>query len=283
MQPVTFLFLAFGENTNNHIMGTFAILSIQKYSPKNCQILIYTDKAQYYSFFGDKVSVRNLDEKTLKDWRGSHDFLWRIKIKAMLDSATTDSGHLVYLDMDTYAKEDLTSFFQKLDSGISFMHEKENLLCLDSAKNKQLMWSQTQGKKYSGMLVDKTTSMWNAGLVALPSHNKVKTLESALLCNDEMCEQNVERWLIEQFSLSLALNHTGNLEEGAPWFVHYWGTKEPTLSKINEFLSIQLLTKATLPQILEQINKEQWLSHEKPKPNSHNIWKQLKYFLKDKT
>ena len=257
-------------------MGSFSILSILKFCPPNSQIILYTDKPELYSLFKEKIVFRELNEEILKDWRGSYDFMWRIKIKALLDSANKDPGHLIYLDMDTFAQKDLHSLIAQLDQGRFFMHLRESLLSQDKAKNKQLMWSQVKNKTFAGILVDKNSAMWNAGLVALPERDKVKILEKTLSCNDEMCAQNVERWLIEQFSLSLALAETKKLNEGAEWFIHYWYGKEAMITEINKFLAAQFVQNSNIPQSINQINPQDWVQIGKTKVRvKKKIWKKI--------
>ncbi len=274
MSAVSFLFIDFGPVTNNHFMGSFSILSILKFLPPNSQIILYTDKPELYSFFSDKIVFRELNDKILKDWRGPHDFMWRIKIKALMDSAAKDSGHLIYLDMDTFAQKELNSLVAQLDQGTYFMHLRESLLSQDKAKNKQLMWSQVKNKTFAGLLVDQNSAMWNAGLVALPENQKKQILEKTLKCNDEMCEQNVERWLIEQFSLSLALANTQKLKEGAEWFIHYWYGKDPMMVEINKFLATQFVSKANINHAIEKLKPEDWVHIGKAKAKQKS-WKKF--------
>ncbi len=65
--------------------------------------------------------------------------------------------------------------------------------------------------------------MWNAGVVAIAKSNDVNaTLTQALEACDSMCADQMERKLIEQFSLSLALQ-ANPMNEGKQWFNAFGG------------------------------------------------------------
>ena len=261
MQPTTFLFFAFGANFTNHSMAYFSILTLKKFAPANSHYVMYTDRPDFYQYLSPIMETRLLDEKTLKDWHGPHNFVWRVKIMAMLDSAQKDIGHLVYLDTDTFALESLAPMIAKLESGSNMMHERESLLCEDKAKNKMLMWKQTQNKSFGGMKITNETAMWNAGVIAINSNDKLELITKALKSTDEMCEQQVERWLIEQLSVSLALASSNKLIPADPWIAHYWGNKEGMLRNIQIFLS-QLLQQAIPPSdAIKLINISEWKTH----------------------
>ncbi|MBC7428090.1 MAG: hypothetical protein H7336_05735, partial [Bacteriovorax sp.] len=176
----------------------------------------------------------------------------------MLDSAQKDPGHLIYLDTDTFALKDVSPMIAKLEQGTCFMHVKESLLSVDKAPNKKLMWSQTQNKHFGGMLVNEHSAMWNAGVVAMNADSKVSLLTKALQSTDEMCEQKVEQWLIEQFSISQALSSTGKIEVCNEWIAHYWGHKKEFIHKIDIILSTAFQKKQSLEELENQIDVNVW-------------------------
>lgn len=257
MQPTTFLYFSFGENLNNYTMNNFSMLTIKKLAPANSRFVIYTDKPEYYKC-SPFVEIRILDEKKLKDWKGKHNFLWRVKIMAMLDSAQSDPGHLVYLDSDTIAFKNLDPIIKDLDEGACFMHIKESLLSEDKASHKALMWEQSKNKSFGGMLVDNKSVMWNAGFVAVNEKNKIELLNKALASNDEMCDQGVTQWLIEQFSLSQALVSSNKIKPADKFIAHYWGNKEEWVQNINNFFAKMHLHQCSVDESIKAIDIEVW-------------------------
>lgn len=261
----TFLFFSFGENLNNHTMINFSLLSLKKFAPANSKFLLYTDSPNFYNFISPIIEIRPLSKDTIKNWRGPYDFMWRIKIMAMIDSASKDSGHLIYLDGDTFATTNLDDLILQLDQGKCFMHVEESFLSEDKAAHKSLMWKQTQNKEYGGMLVKKDSAMWNAGIVGLDEKNKLALLNKALLSTDEMCKANVTNWLIEQFSLSQSLASSGNLNPADKWFAHYWGNKEEIIQAINSFFAKTLVKKLSIEEAISSIDMVAWKKLLEPK------------------
>lgn len=258
MQPTTFLYFAFGDNLNNHTMSNFSMLTIKKLAPVNSRFVIYTDRPEFYKWSSSFVETRNLDQSRLKEWKGVHNFVWRVKIMAMLDSAEKDTGHLVYLDSDTMALNDLSGLIQELENNMSYMHLKESLLCEDKAPNKKQMWEQTKNKTFGGLLVDNQSAIWNAGVIAISEKNKVRLLKQALASTDEMCEQKVNQWLIEQLSISQSLASTKNLREASFYFAHYWGNKEEWIQNIEIFFAKTFQQMLSVEEVLSSINLEAW-------------------------
>lgn len=257
MTKTTFLYFTFGDNLNNYTMTNFSMLTIKKLAPANSKFVIYTDKPEYYKY-ADFAEIRLMDANLLKDWKGKHNFLWRVKIKAMLDSAQKDEGHLVYLDGDTIAYKNLDPIIHDLDEGKCFMHIKESRLSQDMAAHKALMWSQVQNKTFGGMLVHDQSFMWNAGFVAVSANNKIEILNKALASNDEMCDQGVTQWLIEQFSLSQALASTNNLRAADRFIAHYWGNKDEWIQNINNFFAKCFLQNLSAIEAIELIDVDKW-------------------------
>jgi hypothetical protein len=258
MTQTTFIYFVFGNNFNNYTMNNFSMLTIKKLAPQNSKFVVYTDRPQFYKCNSSFVETRLMDENKLKDWKGKHNFLWRVKIKAMLDSAQTDAGHIVYLDSDTVAFSDLSPMITEMEKGASFMHLKESLLSEDKASHKSLMWEQTKNKKFGGMLVHEKSAMWNAGVVAINEKDKVRLLNQALSSTDEMCDQNVTQWLIEQFSLSQSLASTNNLKPADQYFAHYWGNKEEWIHKIDVFFSEVFQKGNSVDEVIKDIDIEKW-------------------------
>jgi hypothetical protein len=258
MQPTTFLYLVFGSNTNNHVMTNFSILSLKKQAPANCRFVVYTDKPDHYKFLSSFVETRKLDEKTLADWQGKQSFVWRIKLMAMLDSAEKDTGHLVYMDSDTFALGKLSSMIERLDEGNCLMYSKEGTLAEIKVPSRRLIWKQTKDRIFGDMTVNDTSTIWNAGVVGINEFFRLELITRALASTDQMCEQEIERIHIEQLSLSQALSATRKLESADPWIVHYWNEKEDLTRNIHLFLSNVLLRQHSIEKAMALIDVNHW-------------------------
>jgi lipopolysaccharide biosynthesis glycosyltransferase len=161
-------------------------------------------------------------------------------------------GNLIFIDTDIVCQEDLTDLFVQLASGQCFMHTKEYTLA-SKRGTAQEMWRQARHRTYGSLTVNEESSMWNSGVVAIPDHLWERCLSAALMCCDEMCERGVKPKIIEQFSLSLALEKEQRLMPADQWFIHYWGNKPPWNALIATFLADVLLKQESVETACERM------------------------------
>lgn len=243
------LFLTFGPNIKNHYQANFCILSFLKQREQVNSINIYTDHPEFYTRLGDLVNVVPVTDAQLQEWKGEHDFFWRVKIKAIEDFMLKGGQHpVVYLDSDTFLYQDAASFTQQLSQGIAMMHEQEGKLSELRSKTEKTMWSQVQDKAFGGVTITANSSMWNAGVVAIPVQKNLEAIRLAQNICDDMCAAGVTRRLIEQFAIGVALDHTYGLKPASPWIGHYWSTKDDWNEAITGFFLESLLKSYTLEQ-----------------------------------
>jgi hypothetical protein len=248
------LFLTFGSNIKNHYQANFCMLSFLQQREQVNSIHMYTDHPEFYTHLGEFVNVVPVTEQLLQEWKGEHDFFWRVKIKAIEDFMLKNGQNpVVYLDTDTFLHHDLRSFQQLLAQGIALMHEQEGKLSELGSKTEKTMWSQVQHKAFGGVTIDNGSSMWNAGVVAIPVQKNLEAIRLALQICDDMCAAGVTRRLIEQFALSVALDKTYGLQAASPWIGHYWSTKEDWNEAITAFFLESLLKSYTLEQDIRRM------------------------------
>lgn len=239
--PIEFVFLTFGERTHYHSQLIYSMISLVAHSPleRPYHFTIVTDKPEFYQWLdGDLFTVVQVEESTLTEWRGPFDFFWRIKIEAILSVAKKNSEHhCVYFDTDTIAYADLSLLYDALDNGVNHMHVKEFEFESTKGRTGKKMKTHGLGKTYGDFTLTNQSAMWNAGVVAISAkNNPVQTLYSALTACDAMCDDGMERKLIEQFSLSLALQ-TNKISNAEDCIRHYWGNKPQWDNLITEFFT----------------------------------------------
>jgi len=95
--------------------------------------------------------------------------------------------------------------------------------------------------------------MWNAGVVHTPNtKNNNENLLALTLC-DAMCEQGVTRRLIEQFSISVALQEIYGLQPAAPAIAHYWSNKDEWNKIISDFFVTSTFQNKTVDEVVKDI------------------------------
>jgi hypothetical protein len=257
--PVEFIFLAFGEKTQYHSQLVYSMTSIAAHMPtdRDYNFTIVTDRAEFYQWLGDRFNVVGVDSNKLQHWRGDVDFFWRIKIKAILSIAESKPEcHCVYLDTDTIADKSLDKMMEELDSGNNLMHIREFDFHAPLGRTGKKMQSHGIGKSYGEFDMTLDSAMWNAGVVAVSKlRDPSKVLSSALVACDAMCKDGMERRLVEQFSLSLALQST-SICEAKHWIRHYWGNKPQWDALISSFFAKVLLQGQNFEQAVEMFKTQ---------------------------
>lgn len=231
------LYITFGNNAAIHFQAAFSIYSFLGYKESISNIHIITDAPDYYNHLQEFVKITVVSEETLQEWKGPHDFFWRIKIKAIEQIAKEYTGQpIIYLDTDTCLYENLDCILQALNQEKAVMYKDEGLLSQASSKTEKLMWRQIKEATFAGILMH-GTHMWNAGVVGIPNTKNGFECELALRICDEMCAQNVTRRLVEQLALSIALNHVYGLFPATGSIAHYWSTKDEWNQTISNFFA----------------------------------------------
>ena len=248
------LYITFGVNTAVHMQAAFSIYSFLARFEKYNSVNIITDNKLHYQHLEDRVNIIEMTEEELKEWKGEYQFFWRIKIKAIEKICNVYPGEpVLYLDTDTFLWGNILSIQNDLATGKAFMHENEGALSGKKSKTEKKMWQQIDGKTFGNIQMQFTECMWNAGVVFTPNQKEGKDCELALNICDEMCRAGVTKRLIEQFSLSVALNHFYGLSEANTVIAHYWSAKEPWNKAIADFFLEAYFAKWSYDAIIHKL------------------------------
>lgn len=194
----------------------------------------------------------NVDKDLLQQWKGPDDFFWRIKIKA-LEAAIEASPeqHVIYVDSDTFLYEGLETMIAGLDQGQTFMHLPETTLAAGPNRTVRQMWAYLKGRTILNYPINEQTTMWNAGVVALPKSQAKAYIEETLNLCDAFTATDCTRNLLEQLSFSMALNQHGKLTASDQFIGHYWGNKEPWNQAIQNFILKGFMQGLSLTEMRE--------------------------------
>lgn len=221
------LYIATGENINNHIAAHFSICSFLTQGKQINTINLITDTPALYNDLKAHLNIIHVNENLLTEWKGRHKFFWRIKIKALEMICDLYKGEpVLYLDADTFLYKDFKHLKKLMVKGAALMHLDEGKLSAAKGKTLQKMWDQVKQKTFGGITITAAHAMWNAGVVGSPNKKNNEEFVLALNICDEMCEQGVTRRLVEQFAISVALEGTYGLKPAEDTIAHYWSNKE---------------------------------------------------------
>lgn len=248
------MYMTFGEGIQNHLQASFSIYSFLSQKENIDSITVLTSAPSFYEHLKNDINIVWINDEQLKDWKGPHNFFWRVKIKALELICSQHPGETVmYLDTDTFLYHDIKIIKNKLAEGHALMHENEGALSKDKSKTTRQMWGQVSNESYSGVTINESSSMWNAGVVATPNTLANQEFKTAVEICDAMCEAGVTKRLIEQFALSISLQHFYGLEPADDCIAHYWSNKDEWNKVITDFISGAYFKKLSLQQILSEL------------------------------
>ncbi len=247
------VYFVIGGNPVIHMQVSFSIRTFLAQTCNDDIIYVVTDTPTIYDGL-NRVVILPITQERIKEWRGKHDFFWRVKIKVLQHIAQVSPGKpMMYLDGDTFLYGNLADIKALLADGCGLMHLDEG--CPGDMKEKSLsMWQTVNGKTYAGIIIGRQHHMWNAGVVAIPAEQVVKTTDLALAVCDGMLDDGSEPVTVEQYALSIALlESTQRMLEAKQWIGHYWHYKYYWSRYIANFFIHSYRERSTTEEELERI------------------------------
>jgi hypothetical protein len=235
MQRNHIVFQSYGSEANLQEC-LFALISLAKITSNTdklsgLQIHIYTDQKIWFTAnqIALPISYHNLDEITLKKWRGDIDFVHRIKIELLRNLATQVEGNILYLDSDICFLKPVNDLFEKIEMGHLLMHVSEGIVSEEGNPilkklNRFLKNNNPIKIKASTEQVSTNTMMWNAGVLGLQSSRKL-LLDEVLVFTDTVFPM-FPKHIVEQFAFSYYLGKTSQIHSTGAAILHYWNLKE---------------------------------------------------------
>ena len=219
------VYFVLGGSTVIHMQVNFSIRTFLAQRSADDVVYVVTDSPAMYAALPHVTTILITPEQ-ICEWRGPHDFFWRVKIKVLqIIAQKSPDKPMIYLDGDTYLYGSLDEIKARLKQGHGMMHLDEG--CPGDMKQKsQMMWQTVNGRTYGGVTIGRQHHMWNAGVVAIPAELVVKVTNLALAVCDGMLDDGSEPVVVEQYALSIALYESVvQMEEAKRWIGHYWHYK----------------------------------------------------------
>lgn len=249
------VYFVIGDSAVIHIQVGFSIRTILSQASDEDTIYVVTDTPTMYSKLPHVVTIPITQER-IKEWRGKHDFFWRVKIKVLQQIAQMSPDKaMMYLDGDTFLHGSLTEIKEQLSKNHGMMHLDEG--CPSEMKERSLsMWHTVSGKTYAGVTIGPQHHMWNAGVVAIPAAIVGKATDMALAVCDGMLDDGSEPVTVEQYALSIALFECADqLIAADKWIGHYWHYKYHWCSYIAKFFVKAYRLNYTIDEQIEKIRQ----------------------------
>src|SRR5919198_4663279 len=181
---VRYVTLAYGGAPGVFRQSLMLLVSLVAYAPDPYELVVATDRPEYFVWFGTRVEIAYLDAAQLKGWRGADAFSMRQKL-ALVRMAWPQTGSIVLLDADVLAREPLAPFVERLHAGDLFMHKHEYDLGRSTRPGNRALWQQLRGRTFGTWEVRATDAMWNSGVMAGRSTDRA-LFDQALQLYDDM-------------------------------------------------------------------------------------------------
>jgi len=200
------------------------------------------------------VQVVNLPQEKIAEWKGEHDYSYRLKIKVIEEMVHRHPDvPLLFLDCDTFLYHDVVGLKRALTQGKAILHVQEGKLSELKSKTEKRMWSRAAGLQIGSIQINQDHAMWNSGVIGLPATKNKEAVSLALQICDTLCRHNVPMRLIEQFSVSVALQESYTLAPAYEVIGHYWGNKEQWNKEISGFFLESYLKNSSVEEDLVRI------------------------------
>lgn len=245
-----------GNSMVINMQVAFSIRTFLAQMTKDDTIYVVTDTPLMYADLPQTVTIP-VTQDDIKRWKGKHNFFFRVKIEVLRMIARKDPEKaMIYLDGDTYLYGPLSEIKERLSNGQGLMHKDEG--CPGDMKDESLkMWQTYHDRTYGGITITTRHHMWNAGVVAIPGPLVEKVTDLALEVCDGMLDDNSEPFVVEQYSLSVALFELckDNMVEAKSWIGHYWHYKYYWSRYIAKFFVKAYSLNYTIDEQLEKIRQ----------------------------
>ena len=248
------LYLTFGREVTVHQQAVFSAMTVLSRNHPRVRIVVVTDTPAYYGRLAGRVEIETITAERLREWRGTHDYVFRLKIRALQWLADRyPDRHLLYLDADTFCFGDPGRLIATLDDGHLLMHAREGALARLSTRAEQRMWRQYGGRTFAGIPVDERSIVYNAGVVGLNGSTARTTIARVLQFCDALCDDGTTYWLNEQLSMSVVLAAAAELRTANATIGHYWGNKEGWNRRIATLFTEEYLRAADVEEQLARV------------------------------
>lgn len=219
---VNFIYLAHSQERFLR-QTVFSILSYQRFllnSDLPHRIVVFTDEPTFFEPLG--VSTQLITEKQKTDWRGSIDFVHRMKIMVMIEAAEKFEGRLFFLDSDNYALQDPTKFLKTWEDDTVIMEKMEYVLDKPGdlvGKKYKRFFKKTSNFADGDYVVTMNQNCWNSGIIGIPESGRKLLPEILSVCDDMHTKFN--KHLSEQMAFSIVLSKHYEVVPFKP-FTHHW-------------------------------------------------------------
>lgn len=206
----------------------FCILTAQARglnAPGGPRVLVYTDQPAHFAELGPNVTAVAVTADQLHRWRGTIDFVHRVKLEVMLHALATVGERLLYVDCDTYFRVDPQTLFARIAPGHTLMRVSEGAFSNRSNGIQRKMQAFVRRHTFQlangeTVRIPEHTEMWDAGVIGIHAAD-TRLIRRALELTDAMYPL-YPKHVIEQVAVSFVLQTASAVGAAGDAVYHYW-------------------------------------------------------------
>jgi hypothetical protein len=230
--PRTIMYFCYGSQSlyEQTLYSILSLLHVTAGRNLDTRVIVYCDRPAEFAAL--PVETIEIDQRQLDAWLGGSDYIHRRKTCAIIDALQRFGGKVLFLDSDTYWTSPPDRLFNRIGRDRACFHTREGYLrstgtAVDNALAQQLDRHQYRIGSVVPVEVDRTTMMWNTGVVGVHASN-LNLVSEALVLSDQI-------WIdadptgaygkkihhAEQFAMGYAFRDC-RLSEAVDTVYHYW-------------------------------------------------------------
>lgn len=249
------VYLTFGDTLRYHVEANLSIRTFQRQLKAGDRILVFTNRPEYYR--RAQVETVLLTDQQMEEWRGPHQYKFRIKIMAvdyLHRQYPTDD--LLFLDGDTFLYGSLDELKKRVTKGAGLMHLCEGHPSKMKGRSLQ-MWNTMRGKRLGNITIGERHDLWNSGVIGISAADADQVIADWLMLSDVMLDAGVKAFNVEEYALSISLTEHTALQAANDQVGHYWGNKPDWEQLISDLMCQAYMKNLTLEEELAEMDIEQ--------------------------
>ncbi len=227
------IYLAFGKE--EYLQETlYSLLTFYKFHQPtdNLSVIVYTHKPEYFTKIIPKgIIYHQLEPQTILQWKGPHDYIYRLKTKVLQDICSKYQGNFLFVDTDTVFLKSIAPLFAEIASGELLLDTCEGRLSDNkggiAAKTKRFLAKQntfTIPSDKNPIRIDQDFVAWNSGTIGF-TNNIAPTFVKVEELMDELYGKS-KLFMMEQLALSYYFQQLKQPKATNAFIHHYWDFKE---------------------------------------------------------
>lgn len=228
---MTLMYFCYGAQPlfDQTLYSILTLLHVSGGQPGRERVVVYTDRPE--AFGALPVETVETTPAMLEAWLGGSDYIHRRKTCALLDALARFGGRVVFLDSDTFWLRAPGRLAERVGPNRACFHLCEGYLLTTGTPFDVALAAQLQSRRYEigedTVRVDRTTRMWNTGVVGVDVADRAR-IEDALALSDAIWRdadpagpygRRIHH--AEQFAMGYAFRHAQS-SEAADCVYHYW-------------------------------------------------------------